>query len=179
MRERSDATYHPATFQAPNLKDKKAFSFPLNYTGEPAPLIKEAREKQRPEDASGRKDNANKKKFPKQVMRMLVAALGMKMELIVWIISSRNGGASTTNHPAKDTKEKTDKKGRDSAGKKKCSRFGGALSNLRSKKFEERGGSVHNGGNEVEIEKNGDFQYRAKIIAEVGSSSGRFSARVD
>ncbi|TGO48281.1 hypothetical protein BCON_0245g00100 [Botryotinia convoluta] len=80
-------------------------------------------------------------KLLKQVMRILVAALGMKMELITSDAhtrrSSRNGGVITTNHPAKNTKKKTDKKtdkkGGDSAGERKGSRFRGALSDLRSK----------------------------------------------
>ncbi|TGO74297.1 hypothetical protein BELL_0293g00080 [Botrytis elliptica] len=53
-------SYHPATIQAPNLKHQESFSIPLNYTGDSAPFIQGAREKQRSGDASDRKDNANK-----------------------------------------------------------------------------------------------------------------------
>ncbi|TGO27285.1 hypothetical protein BPAE_0044g00200 [Botrytis paeoniae] len=157
MRERTDASYHPATFQAPNLRDIKSFSFPLNYTtGEPAPIVKKAREKQRPEDASDRKDNANKKKAPKisdandrgssrdkdGIDRIDHAVYNKKVPKTSDAHTrgiSRNDGVSTTNHPAKNTKKKTDKKGRDSAGEKKGSRFGGALSDLKSRVM--RGGS--------------------------------------
>ncbi|TGO12279.1 hypothetical protein BTUL_0091g00240 [Botrytis tulipae] len=118
--ERSDASYHPATFQAPNLRDKKSFTFPANYTGEPAPLVEETGEMQRPLDANKRKDNAHNNKAPK-TSNLHVQG------------SSRNGGVSDPNKPAIKTKKKTVKEGVNSAGKRNGSRLEDAFSSLKSK----------------------------------------------
>ncbi|KAF7952186.1 uncharacterized protein EAE97_001683 [Botrytis byssoidea] len=148
MRERSDASYHPATFQAPNLKDQKSFTFPANYTGEPAPLVKETGVKQRPVDTNKRKDNAKKKQAPKtsnadtggssrgedRIDRIDFAHNKKASKTSNPHVrgSSRNGGLGDLNKPAKKARKNTVKKGDDAAGKRNGSRFGGVFSSLKS-----------------------------------------------
>ncbi|KAF7908531.1 uncharacterized protein EAF01_004286 [Botrytis porri] len=149
MRDRSNASYHPAAFQAPNLQDKKPFSFPLNYTGEPAPNIEGARENGRPGDASDRKDDANKKKVSKTSdadtrgssrdedgTNRIDDAYNKEAPKTSGTHthrSSRNDDVGAPNKPAKKAKKKTEEEGGNSVDKKNGSRFGGALSDLRSK----------------------------------------------
>ncbi|TGO35173.1 hypothetical protein BHYA_0168g00300 [Botrytis hyacinthi] len=149
MRERPAASYHPATFKAPNLIDQKSFTFPANYTGEPAPLVKETGEKQRPVDADKRKNNANKKTTPKTsnadtrgssrdkdgIDRIDFASNKKASKTSNSHVqgSSRNGGVGDLNKPAKNAKKKILKEGDNSAGKRNGSRFGDAFSSFKSK----------------------------------------------
>ncbi|KAF7898361.1 hypothetical protein EAF00_004807 [Botryotinia globosa] len=149
MRERSDASYHLATFQAPNLKDQKSFTFLANYTGEPAPLFKETGERPRPVDANDRENNANKKPAPKAsdtdtrgssrdkdgIDRIDFShnKKAPKTSNLHVQGSSRNGGAGDLSKPAKKTKKKDSKWEGDSTGKKNGSRFGDAFSTFKSR----------------------------------------------
>lgn len=142
MRERSDASYHHATFEAPNLRGPKSFTFPFNYTGEPAPLVKETGGKQRPRDANKKKapttsnadtrdssrdvDGINRKDFAPNKKASKTSKSHVQG-------SSRNGGVGDLNKPAKKAKKKTVNQEGDSAGKRIRSRFGAAFSNLKSK----------------------------------------------
>ncbi|THV46627.1 hypothetical protein BGAL_0371g00010 [Botrytis galanthina] len=115
MRERSDASYHHATFEAPNLRGPKSFTFPLNYTGEPAPLVKETGKKKAPiksnadtRDSSRDVDGIDRKDFAPNKKASKTSNPHVQG-------SSRNGGVGDLNKPAKKAKKKTSKGEGDSA----------------------------------------------------------------
>ncbi|TEY52889.1 hypothetical protein BOTCAL_0254g00140 [Botryotinia calthae] len=115
MRERSDASYYPATFQAPNL---------IRVSQR---LLSKRQEKSRGLEisSSGNGDGIDRIDHAHKTASKTNSANAHR--------SSQNGGVGTTNKPARKAKKETDKKGGNSAGKRDGFRLGDALSSFKSK----------------------------------------------
>ncbi|THV46628.1 hypothetical protein BGAL_0371g00020 [Botrytis galanthina] len=146
---------HPAAFENSSLDNKKADTFPREHDRKNVNPARNKIPRVPMPDATSSSSNGTTEPGVHDHERDNGHSKGR--DLITSLLGRREAHQSTGNHGEEDGK------GKKKAKKiKKVVRIGKTHTH-----FDGHGSSVHNGGNDVEMEKNGDLKYRAKIFTKV------------